>query len=71
MDCQMPVLDGFAATVRIRQVVGRARVRVIGVSASTEELTRRRCLESGMDGYLSKPIDLARLRAVLEGLPRG
>ncbi|MCX6596319.1 MAG: ATP-binding protein [Acidobacteria bacterium] len=71
MDCQMPVLDGFAATVRIRQVVGRERVRVIGVSASTEELTRRRCLQSGMDGYLAKPIDLARLRAVLEGLPRG
>ncbi len=71
MDCQMPVLDGFAATVRIRQVVGRERVRVIGVSASTEELTRRRCLQSGMDGYLAKPIDLASLRAVVDGLPRG
>lgn len=65
MDCQMPVLDGFAATDRIRhRSVGR-RVPIIGVSASVEPATRQRCLEQGMDGYLSKPVDLRQLKALL------
>ena len=68
MDCQMPVLDGFAATERIRGETSRPRVAVVGVSASMEEATRLHCLESGMDDYLSKPVDLARLRDVIARL---
>ena len=65
MDCQMPVLDGFEATDRIRQRSGERRVPIVGVSASVEPATRQRCLERGMDGYLSKPVDLRQLKALL------
>lgn len=66
MDCLMPVMDGFETTreLRRREPEG-TRVPVIAVTGKTGEEDRRRCLEAGMDDYLTKPIMLDELRTVL------
>ena len=66
MDCQMPVMDGYEATRRIRsgQLQGvNARVSIIALTAYAREEDRARCLEAGMDAYVSKPIRVADLHA--------
>jgi CheY-like chemotaxis protein len=67
MDCQMPLLDGYEATERIRlaEPVGR-RVPIIALTAGTMVGDRERCLASGMDDYLSKPLDVTVLGAMLD-----
>ena len=58
MDMQMPVMDGLAATQAIRNLGSSvAGIPVIALTANAAEEERQRCLRSGMDDYLSKPID--------------
>ena len=66
MDCQMPAMDGYEATRRIRSAGhGRAQVPIVALTAHALAEDRQRCDEAGMNGYLSKPVTLQALADVL------
>jgi two-component system, sensor histidine kinase and response regulator len=71
MDCQMPDMDGFEATRSIRQSEPPGqRIPILALTADATERGREECLGSGMDDYVTKPIDRAQLReALLRWLP--
>ncbi|MDG4555501.1 MAG: response regulator [Candidatus Competibacter sp.] len=69
MDCQMPVLDGFAATAAIRRwehAQGRPRLPIVALTANIVKGFREQCLAEGMDDYLSKPFTQEQLAAMLD-----
>jgi signal transduction histidine kinase/ActR/RegA family two-component response regulator len=71
MDCQMPVLDGYATTRRIRQAEGHGRrIPIVAVTANAMEHDRSAALACGMDDFLTKPYSQAALRSVLNRLVR-
>ncbi len=73
MDCQMPEMDGLEATRRIRGTEAEGHhLAIVAMTANAIQGDRERCVAAGMDDYLSKPVDPARLRATLERwLPKG
>jgi two-component system, sensor histidine kinase and response regulator len=67
MDCQMPELDGFEATRRIRRLSGPSHtIPIIALTANAMQGDREQCLEVGMNDYVSKPVDVGRLAAALQ-----
>ena len=65
MDCQMPVMDGFEACRHIRELDKRQPV-IIAVTANALVGERDRCLDAGMDDYLSKPFQAEQLVAIVK-----
>jgi CheY-like chemotaxis protein len=67
MDCQMPVLDGYDATIRIRarEATGGRRTPIIAMTASARQDDLERCLAVGMDDYVSKPVRGSHLLSVV------
>jgi PAS domain S-box-containing protein len=67
MDMQMPVMDGLEATRRIRELEGKQRrTPIVALTANAMMGQLERCLEAGMDDYLTKPLDISRLQDVLD-----
>jgi PAS domain S-box-containing protein len=74
MDVQMPELDGLDATRRIRemeQANGRRHTPIVAVTAHALTGDRQRCLDAGMDDYLSKPLEKSAMLALLERISEG
>ncbi len=70
MDCQMPIMDGFEATRRIKSreensFPGSRRPVVVAMTANAMKEDREKCLEAGMDDYISKPVSKEKLSAML------
>ncbi|MGE3312537.1 MAG: response regulator [Limisphaerales bacterium] len=76
MDCQMPVMDGYTATREIRrretsaELEGRPRIPIVALTANALRGDAEKCLATGMDGYLSKPVRLEELRAAIARFAR-
>ena len=65
MDCQMPVMDGFEATKRIRQLDQFRELPIIAVTANISESDQQRCRDVGMSDYLAKPVKGSFILALL------
>jgi signal transduction histidine kinase/ActR/RegA family two-component response regulator len=68
MDCQMPKLDGFAATRAIRRLERGRRIPIVAMTANAMSDDRQLCLEAGMDDFLAKPVSKRQLFDLLEAL---
>ncbi len=67
MDCQMPVMDGFQATRRIRsQEKNDERSSIVALTANTTDEDRQLCLDAGMDDFVPKPVNKLHLQKILQ-----
>jgi Signal transduction histidine kinase len=67
MDCQMPVMDGYEATSSIKSGTGlNTKTPIVAMTANALEGDREKCLEAGMDDYISKPINIKTLEEIIK-----
>jgi CheY-like chemotaxis protein len=69
MDCQLPEMDGYEATRRIRALEKErllAPVRIIAITAAAMQGDRDTCLQAGMDDYISKPVKIQEIKKLLQ-----
>ena len=66
MDCQMPEMDGYEATRRIREGDRQPNVPIVAITANAMDGDLERCLAAGMDDYVAKPLRLGQMPAVLD-----
>jgi CheY-like chemotaxis protein len=67
IDCQMPVMDGFEAVIEVRKAAGpNQRVAIVAMTADAMQESRERCIASGMDDYITKPVKQADFLHALE-----
>ncbi len=69
MDCQMPVMDGYTATRKLRLIEvekNLRRVPIIALTAGSDQEDKDRCREAGMDGYLTKPFSISGIQHTIE-----
>ncbi len=70
MDIQMPEMDGFTATQKIREMAGRAgQTHIVALTANAMSGDRERCIQAGANDYISKPIKMTELYAALDRVP--
>ena len=65
MDCQMPVMDGYTASQRIREQTQWASLPIIAMTASAMAADRERVLESAMNDHITKPLDLSQMFTIM------
>jgi two-component system cell cycle response regulator DivK len=68
MDLTLPIMDGIAATEKIRTIAGLSKVPVIAVTAHQETDFRTEAKAAGFDAYVTKPIDMPWLSELIKGL---
>ncbi|MBV6289639.1 response regulator, partial [Pseudomonas aegrilactucae] len=66
MDCRLPIIDGYEATRRIRQIPHAAHIPIIALTANALQGDREHCLSAGMNDYLSKPFKRTDLQQILQ-----
>ena len=73
MDCNLPGMDGYETTGVIREMensnrgtIGASRVPIVALTGYSTEADRKRCLQAGMDDYLSKPFRISQIQSVLD-----
>ncbi|MBP5454367.1 MAG: response regulator, partial [Lachnospiraceae bacterium] len=71
IDIQMPVMGGYEATAKIREMEGSKAIPIIALSANAFEEDKRKSIKSGMNAHLSKPINIRELMKTLEEFGRG
>ncbi len=71
MDCHMPEMDGYAATMEIRKMDGAVRhLPIVALTAGVSGEERLKAMQAGMDGFLAKPVNREELASTLAALPR-
>ncbi|MCW8930474.1 MAG: ATP-binding protein [Gammaproteobacteria bacterium] len=66
MDCQMPVMDGYEATQKIRELEDDEHISIVALTANAMDSEQENCYASGMDKFLTKPVNATHLRQVLQ-----
>ena len=64
MDCNMPIMDGFESTTEIRKIndINQDELKILALTANTNEYFKVKCIESGMNDFLTKPVSVQILR---------